>query len=298
MMAAGHAIAVKGRLLRVGRLDAEKYVFLDDPGPTLRAIREHRGRVDVFTFLQPAAEPIARHPFRMESDNFAVLPVSTFDHWWTNQLNNKTRNMVRRADKAGIVTREVPFDRELAKGIWTIYNESEFRQGKPFAHFGKDLDTVERMSATYLDRSVFIGAFAGDTLVGFAKLVIDHARSQAGLMHIVSMIGQRDKAPTNALIAGAVRACAERSIPRLVYSNFAYGKKERDSLADFKTHNGFVRVDVPRYYVPLTLLGASALRLQLHKGMRDRLPEAVLAEARRIRALWRQRRQTPAVRVS
>ena len=36
-------------------------------------------------------------------------------------------------------------------------------------------------------------------------------------MHILSMVSHRDKAPTNALIAQAVRSCADRSIPHLVY---------------------------------------------------------------------------------
>src|SRR5207245_6382047 len=112
--------------------------------------------------------------------------------------------------------------------------------------------TVRKEAATYLDCSIFIGAFLGAKLIGFAKLTWDETRTQAGLMHIVSMVQHRDKAPTNALIAQAVRSCAERKISYLVYSNFAYGKKQRDSLSDFKERNGFQRVDLPRYYVPLT----------------------------------------------
>ena len=74
-------------------------------------------------------------------------------------------------------------------------------------------------------------------------------------MNIVSMVRHRDMAPTNALVAQAVRSCAERGIPYLVYSKFAYGKKQRSSLSDFKERNGFQRIDVPRYYVPLTRTG-------------------------------------------
>jgi hypothetical protein len=37
-------------------------------------------------------------------------------------------------------------------------------------------------------------------------------------MHILSMIRHREKAPTNALIAQAVRSCAERGIPYLWYA--------------------------------------------------------------------------------
>src|SRR5262249_14847985 len=152
-------------------------------------------------------------------------------------------------------------DDEFVRGIWAIYNEVPCRQGKAFAHYGKDVETVRRMSATFLDRSIFIGAYLDDQLIGFAKLVTDDNRDQASLMHIVSMVAHRDKSATNALIAQAVRSCAERHIPFLVYSHFSYGKKQRDSLSDFKEANGFQRVELPRYYVPLTLAGRAALTL-------------------------------------
>jgi hypothetical protein len=142
------------------------------------------------------------------------------------------------------------------------------------------------MNATFMDQSIFIGAFLQDTMIGFVKLVSDEERRQAGLMQIVAMIQHRDKAPTNALIAQAVRSCAERKIPHLWYANFSYGKKQRDSLADFKKNNGFQRVDVPRYYLPLTVVGRLALRLDLQRGINDRIPEPVASTYRRIRGLW------------
>jgi hypothetical protein len=100
------------------------------------------------------------------------------------------------------------------------------------------------------------------------------------------MIKHRDKAPTNALIAHAVRICAERRIPFLVYANFAYGQKQQDSLADFKQHNGFQRIDVPRYYVPLSVVGRAALGLGLHDGLRRHVPERLLATLRKARRFW------------
>jgi hypothetical protein len=185
-----------------------------------------------------------------------------------------------------VVVREVPYDDAFVQGMSAIYNESPVRQGKPFWHYGKDIESVRRMNGTFLDRSIFLGAFLQDSLIGFVKLVTDEEQGQAGLMQIVSMIQHRDKAPTNALIAQAVRSCAERKIPYLWYANFAYGKKQSDSLADFKRHNGFQKIDVPRYYVPLTPKGQIALRLNLHRGVRDRVPETLAVVYRRIRSLW------------
>src|SRR5206468_9311057 len=127
----------------------------------------------------------------------------------------------------------------LVRGIWEIYNECPIRQGRRFPHYGKNVEVVHAMSATFFDTSIFIGAFLDEQLIGFIKLTAEETRSQAAVMHIIAMIRHKDKAPTNALIAQAVRSCAERGIPFLVYSNFAYGKKQRDSLSDFKQHNGF-----------------------------------------------------------
>ena len=75
------------------------------------------------------------------------------------------------------------------------------------------------------------------------KLTADETRTQANLMNILSLIEHRDKAPTNALIAHSVRACAERGISYLVYQSFSYGKKQWDGIMKFKQVNGFQRVD-------------------------------------------------------
>jgi hypothetical protein len=282
----GKDVQIKGTLLRVARLAAERYEYLDDPAAAIDRLRESRHRIDIFTFIQSPADPSHAYRYTMEWDNIAALPVSTFDAWWKQQINGKTRNMIRRAENKGVTVREVPFDDELVKGISAIYNETPTRQGRRFWHYGKDLANVRCENGTYLDRSVFLGAFADRSLIGFAKLVTDDHRTQAGLMQILSMIGQRDKAPTNALIAHAVRCCADRAIPYLVYANFAYGQKQHDTLSDFKNHNGFKRIDVPRYYVPLTAAGAIALRLGLHTGIKRRVPEPVLAWCRSMRGAW------------
>lgn len=286
MIVCGRDIQVQGRLFRMARLDGDKYKFLDDPEPVLAGLRKSDPRVDIFTFMQKLPETTPKYDYPMEWDNLAVLPVSTFENWWSKQIGFKARNKAKQAAKKGVVIREVPFDEALVQGIWEIYNESPVRQGRRFPHYGKSIDVVRKMSGTFPDTSVFIGAFLDEKLIGFIKLTTDDGRTQAGMMHIVSMIQHRDKAPTNALVAQAVRSCADRGISHLVYSNFAYGKKERSSLSDFKERNGFQRVNLPRYYVPLTGLGWAAFRLGLHHKLVDRLPEPLLAKARDLRYSW------------
>jgi hypothetical protein len=286
MNVCGKQIKVEGRLIRIARLDADKYQFLDHPERIIEGLRRCGSRVDLFTFMQRLPETSPKYRYPMEWDNFAALPISTFDHWWTKQIGFKARNKAKQAEKKGVTVREIPFDETLVRGIWEIYNESPIRQGRQFPHYGKDLETVRTEEATYLDHSTFIGAFLGQKLIGFVKLVADETGTQAGLMNIVSLIQQRDKAPTNALIAQAVRSCAARGISYLVYSNFAYGKKQSDSLSDFKERNAFQRIDVPRYYVPLTPLGQAAFRLRLHHRLVDHFPEPLAAKLRELRNAW------------
>jgi hypothetical protein len=282
----GKEIRISGRLIRIAFLDGEGYQFLEDPEATLGALRKLGTRIDLFTFIQRLSDTTPKHSYPLEWDNMAAMRISTFDDWMTHQINSKVRNMVRKAAKSGVVVREVPFDDALVRGISAVYNESPIRQGMRFWHYGKDLETVRRINETFMDQSVFIGAFFEGNLIGFVKLVANEDRSQAGLMQVVSMIRHRDKAPTNALIAQAVRSCAERAISYLWYANMSYRKKQHDGLADFKRHNGFQKIELPRYFVPLTVAGRVAFLMDLHHTMADKLPESLAATYRRIRKYW------------
>jgi len=75
-----------------------------------------------------------------------------------------------------------------------------------------------------------------------------------------------------------------------VYENFSYGKKQGDSLSHFKEINGFQRIELPRYYVPLTRIGKAALRFGLHRRLIDYFPEPVMAKLRELRAAWYSRK--------
>src|SRR5581483_4743623 len=249
-------IRVQGNLVRLAQPQGDRYRFLEHPAAVVDDLRHCGTRVDIFSSAQRLPETKPLYPYPMEWDNYAVLQISTFENWWTTQIGFKARNKAKQAEKKGVSLREVTFDESLVRGIWEIYNECPIRQRRRFPHYGKDVQTVHRDEATFLENSVFIGAYHADKLIGIIKLVVDETGRQAGLMNIVSMIRHRDKAPQNALIAHAVRACANRGIQFLVYSRFAYGKKQQDSLSDFKERNGFKRVEVPRYHVPLTRLGA------------------------------------------
>lgn len=286
----GKEISVTGRVLRIARLESDGYESLAAPEAFVHALRTAGTRIDIFTFLdlRPGCEP--RYAYRMEQDNAAIIPVTTFDHWWNRQIRPEARNRARQAEKRGVVIREAPFDENLAKGIWQIYNESPFRQGRRFPHYGKDFKTVYNESATFLDSSFFIGAFLNEKLIGFVKLTTDECKTRANLMNILSLIEHRDKAPTNALVAHAVRACEARGISQLVYQRFVYGNKAMDGIMKFKQVNGFQRIDLPRYYIPITHFGSMALAFGMHHRLRERLPQVLAGRLRQLRNSWYSRR--------
>lgn len=283
MTICGKEIRVAGRLVKIARLHGDKYEFPQNPEAIVAGLAQSGTRIDLFTFTQPLPDRVPRYSYPMEWDNLAVLQVSTFENWWNKQIRSYPRNRARQAEKRGVVLREVPFDEELLRGICEIYNESPIRQGRRFPHYGMTVERARGYAGTFLDRSIFLGAYLGPQMIGFAKLVTNEARTQACLVHILSLAQHKDKAPTNALIAHAVRACADRGISYLVYEHFTYGKKQGDSLSHFKEVNGFERFDLPRYYVPLTPLGKVAFSLGLHHRFVERIPDSIASKLREFR---------------
>lgn len=290
MQCGGDELIVGGRLLRIAHPGLDKYNSISEPEAVIADLRKSHAPVDIFTFMQIMPDVTQKYDYPMEMDNLAILPVSTYENWFNNQIRSYPRNRSRQAEKRGVILREVPFDEQLAKGIWEVYQETKVRQGKPNRHYGKDVETVRREAATYLDRSIFIGAYLEGQLIGFVKLVTDLNRCQASLMNIASMVRHRDRATTNALIAHSVRACASRNIPYLMYQHFVYGNRDADSMTHFKEINGFHRVDLPRYYVPLTLRGKVAMKYNLHRGLTNVLPMSVVARLRQLRNSWYNRK--------
>src|SRR5688500_8775081 len=113
MKVCGQEIRVEGKLIRIARLASEGYGFLQDPERAIDALRNSGSRIDLFTFLQKLPDTAPKYDHVFEWDNLAALRVSTCEHWLTKQINPKARNKVRRAEKNGLIVREVPFDDAL-----------------------------------------------------------------------------------------------------------------------------------------------------------------------------------------
>jgi hypothetical protein len=270
----GHNIVITGGFIRLAAVQDEEWIE-GDPVPEPQAfIRDLRANpaADIFTFSRPVPHSEPCYPFHFEWDNVAMVRLGEFPQWWES-LPQETRKNVRRSQRRGVTTSRVNFDDQLVQGISKIYNETPIRQGRKFWHYGKSFEQIKTENATYLDRSEFIGAFFNGELIGFIKFVI--VKNVARIMQIVSMEAHTDKRPTNALLAKAVETCCEKHITHMIYGKYVYGRKENSPVTEFKRRNGFERLSFPRYYVPLTGVGALAIRCSLHRGLAQIVPEKV-----------------------
>ena len=276
---AGREFYATGRLIRTCGLFSAWYEEVDAPRDLVEALRQSRRRLDVFTFFQRVPDVTPRYEYHRETYGVAVMQISTYEQWWTNAIGKNARQAVKRAQKNGIEVRVAAFDDRFIKGISEIYNETPIRQGRPFPHYGDSLQKVKAENGTFRERSVFIGAYREDELVGFAKLVFE--TRFCDLLQFLSKVSQWDKGVNNALLAKAVEVCAARGVKYL-----AYGDMRNDGLDDFKRRNGFVRMDLPRYYVPLSRVGAVAIALGLHRPLSTLLPRGVVRMLKELRRRW------------
>lgn len=283
----------------MGAVKSEEFVLPDpanDPESILASVKSRGLAVDIFTFMQRPPDVTPRFPYRMRWDNVAALPLLGYEEWWEKRLNQDTRRCVRVAAKRGLTVQLVPFDDALCEGIRGIYNETPIRQGRKFWHYGKAFDAVKSENSTYLDRCDFIGAYFGPELVGFLKLV--YTGQTAGIMQILSKTSHYDRRPMNALMAKAVEICNQKKLQFLQYRKYNYNKGLPDSMAEFKRRNGFEQINVPRYYVPLSMKGRLALSLNLHLDAAEILPPKLVTAAKSVRSKYYQARmvlrKTPA----
>lgn len=272
----GVVLVVTGKLLKIAQIHDEVWLDsrnLPDPMEILKSLGNMRGRPDIFTFAQRLPDVAPHYPYHFEWENVAAATIESYRSWFEKDVDRSVKKHIRKAQREGIVTEISPFDDKLVEEICSIYNEVRIRQGRHFWHYGKSFEQVKQENGTYLDRSVFIGAYFGTELVGFLKFVIDG--EVATLMQILSKIDYFPKRPMNALLSKAIEVCESRHVKYLIYGEHTYGKKDESTLIDFKEKNGFRKIEFPRYYVPLTAKGHLAVKLGLHKGWANLIPGSV-----------------------
>jgi len=281
----GRTVIIRGRILKKAQLLEEEHEDVGDPETLIDGLRATDRRPDIFTFKQRYPDSSPRFGFPRTTQEIAVLTVSSLEDWLSKQVSLNTKRAIIKAKKSGLQVRQVPFDRAFAEGMKAIFDESPARQGKAFWHYGKDLATIESEFSRYLFREDIIGAYWQDRLVGF--LFLNRTDRYAMPTQILASLEHRDKGVVSALLAKAIEICIERRIPAIIYGSWQEG-----GLTEFKRRNGFVKVEIPRYFVPLTRKGAIAARLRLHRGWAQILPPPLKKVLMDLRTRWSARRSS------
>jgi hypothetical protein len=273
---------ILGSIIRTAALRKDKEDWLEDvtnPDEVVQLFKTSPARIDLLRFWQRIPEGKPKFKYYYEWRDIAAIPVSTYRHWFTKQISPKARNKIRKAEKNGVRIQESTVTDHLVEGIMGIFNQSPVRRGKPFWHYGKDFLTVKQEMSLDASRSTFIVAYFRDELIGFIKLLF--ADRYAMITLILDKTAHRDKAPMNGMIAKAVEICADRGISFVTYTVWRRGEH-----GQFQESNGFEKIRVPEYFVPVSLLGRLALAVGLHKGLKEALPERVIVWLLELRRRW------------
>lgn len=280
-------VAVTGWFMKTAFIKDEAWLdgqVVTDPELFIYELKKSKLKADIFTFTQKIPDTKPQYKYRMEWDNVAAIPVRSFQDWWENKLPQVTRKSVRRAAKRGVTAAVSEFNDELITGIVGIQNDTPIRQGVPNADYGKDFNVVKDEYSSFLDRSEFIGAYLKDEMIGIIKFI--YTGQSASIMQIISKTTHYDKRPTNVLITKAVEICEKKGVPFLIYGKYVYGNKTDSSLTEFKRRNGFEQINLPRYYIPLTIKGRIAIKLNMHLGLLGILPGGMISFLRKMRSKW------------
>jgi hypothetical protein len=290
-----------GKWLKVASVHDEFFVkgeIVPEPQRFIAEVQRWSAKPDLFTFAQKVNDLTPRFGFYFEWEDFAVIPISTYEDWLKNQIRKGARVNLHRAEREKVVVRAVPYDDHFVQGIKELYDGTPIRQGKPFWHHGKSFEDIKKIHGTYRERAEYIGAYFEDELIGFLKMV--YVDNIAKTMNVIGKEKYFHKRITNALIAKAVQICAAKGISYLNYGEYRFPGRKESSLSDFKRRNGFEAFKLPRYYVPLTNKGKLALKLGLHRETNTFVPWPLMKILLELRSRYyvSQRQDSAAMRQS
>ena len=201
----------------------------------------------------------------VEKDNSAALSISTYKKWWRD-IGNKTRNLVRKAEKSGLkCVIKSKLSKQDTLGIWKIFNETPIRQNRFAKYYGTKLNNVSGDAGN----GVFFLTYKESELVGYIHLIF----SDINIAHINTILSLNkcfELAPNNFLISEVVKYCTKNNITKITYA-----RMNIPSLNKFKQNNGFVEEQAFVVIIPLTKKGNIAKILRLYKSPKDFIPNKI-----------------------
>jgi hypothetical protein len=269
-------IILEGKFPKFVRLRNEWFEEPGDPEEFIEDIKRRGLEADILTFRQllPATEPKYDHYF--ELDPLAVIPVTSYDQWFTSQIKSSVRSNVRKSVNRGVETRVEEFNDDLINGIVDLVNDTRIRQDRKYTYFGYNFEQIKETFAPGPYYCEYIGAYYENKLIGFIKLLF--AGKCSHNFGMISKVEHKDKVPQYALISKSIERTAQRKTPYLLYGQWVDG-----GLGQFKRHIGCQLIEVPKYYIPLSAKGKILLNLNLHHGLKHLVPKKISNQLKSIR---------------
>ena len=193
-----------------------------------------------------------------------VLDISGgFDRLWTQAMNKKARNAVRKFLRHGGCV-EIINPEEHLDELVEIGRSSPLRQGRPMPPSYTDPEelrkVIRRALSIFGDNMLAYGALIQGKIVGYAFIV--HLNGYAYVSRFLIHMGYRSLCVGESLLAGILKDLQQRGIRMVQYG---YWSRAHPGINHFLKQFGFRGLPVANIYVPLTSRGAllcAALRLK------------------------------------
>src|SRR5437773_2421541 len=102
-----------GKWLKVASIHDEFFVegeIVPEPDEFIAELKCWKFKPDLFTFAQKVSDLTPRFGFYLEWEDFAVIPISTYEDWLKNRIRRGARVNLHRAEREGVVVRAVSYD--------------------------------------------------------------------------------------------------------------------------------------------------------------------------------------------
>jgi hypothetical protein len=275
----GKTFVSKGKYIKIVSLKHEWFNDINDPEDIIKQLSRSEICPDIFTFIQRLPEINPKFSYFFIPEKVTAIKFNSYKDWFEKKITKETRKKTKRAEKRGVEIKIEKFSDDLIIGIMSVFNESPIRQGKPFWHYGKDFNTIKKEMSLDLDKSDFIAAYYEGSMIGVVKIIFAGEIATPGI--IVTKVSHNDKYVANALMSKVIELCAFKNIQYVTY-----GPWWRGSMAEYLRRNGFEKMIVPRYFIPLTKKGKIYLKLKLYLSIKDILPEKLIKILLAIRSKW------------
>ena len=119
-MIGGRSVITTGKWCRMATIQGEEWLEdepVKDPELFISALKKSVARPDIFAFSQLIYDIRPKHPYGMEWDSVAAIPITTFDDWWEKRVSRKLRQDITRGSRLGLTLKEAKYDDDLAGGF-------------------------------------------------------------------------------------------------------------------------------------------------------------------------------------